>query len=152
MVMDLNLEIRYYLTCTSTLNYRFVFLYQYELLLVVQNIVVVATNFFSVLHGRLQYAFFDLAKNSYVYDVTTKIQWWIGYANFKIGHIWEMYFWQVEHFYLNPMLHPIFLLIFGTVIPRLARFLIARICIAQFFEGAKNNFHSTILYLSYTTK
>ena len=73
MVMDLNLEIRYYLTCTSTLNYRFVFLYQYELLLVVQNIVVVATNFFSVLHVRLQYAFFDLAKNSYVYDVTMKI-------------------------------------------------------------------------------
>ena len=39
-----------------------------------------------------------------------------------------------------------------TVIPRLARFLIARICIARFFVGAKNNFHSTILYLSHTIK
>ena len=39
-----------------------------------------------------------------------------------------------------------------TVIPQLARFLIARICIARFFEGVQNNFHSTILYLSYTIK
>ena len=35
----------------------------------------------------------------------------------------------------------------NTVIPRLARILIARICIAQVFEAAKTNIHSTILYL-----
>ena len=35
----------------------------------------------------------------------------------------------------------------STVIPRLARILIARICIARIFEAAKNNSHSTILYL-----
>ena len=36
---------------------------------------------------------------------------------------------------------------YHTVIPRLARILIARICIARIFEVAKSNFHSTILYL-----
>ena len=40
----------------------------------------------------------------------------------------------------------------STVIPRLARFSIARICIARFFEAAKKNFHSTISYLFYTYK
>ena len=34
-----------------------------------------------------------------------------------------------------------------TGIPRLAQFCIARICTAQIFEAAKNNSHSTILYL-----
>ena len=37
-----------------------------------------------------------------------------------------------------------------TVIPRLARFFIARICTARIFEAANKNFHSTILCLSYT--
>ena len=66
---------------------------------------------------------------------------YVKWSQFEFQTIWS-------NFHYSPRrLKFLLTIILSTVIPRLARFLIARICIARIFEVAKTNFHSTILYL-----